>query len=74
MPVVRTCFYEVFESTPERVLLKVHNEHIRMRLGNLYEIPFNQVLYLLRESTIGFERLFNKLGGFDLTPNMISVN
>ena len=45
-----------------------------MKLEKIYEIPFNQIIYLMKESIVGFERLFSKFGGFEVTPNMISIN
>ena len=29
---------------------------------------------MLKECVVGFERLFNRFGGFDITENMIAVN
>ena len=45
-----------------------------MKLDKLYELPFNQTAYLLKEAIIGLERLFNKFGGFEVLPSMIVIN
>ena len=37
-------------------------------------MPFHQVLYLIKESLVGFERLFDRFGLFDITSKMILVN
>lgn len=34
----------------------------------------SQVLYLLKESLIGFERLYDRFGPFDVSNKMILVN
>jgi len=33
-----------------------------------------QTLYILKESIIGFERLFNRFGPFEVRENMIAIN
>jgi|LakMenEpi03Aug12_release.lakeMendotaPanAssembly.Ray.scaffolds.fasta_scaffold37369_1 hypothetical protein len=37
-------------------------------------MPTGQVLYLLKESMIGFERLYNRFGGFEILNSMIAIN
>lgn len=37
-------------------------------------MPLLQLAYVLRESMIGFERLYDRLGGFDISARMIKIN
>ena len=37
-------------------------------------MPLSQALYLIKECLIGFERLFNRFGAFDITETMIAIN
>ena len=42
-----------------------------MRLSELKELPLFKILYIIKESIIGFERLIDRMGSFDATPKMI---
>ena len=33
-----------------------------------------QALYIIKECLIGFERLFNRFGGFQIFETMVSIN
>jgi hypothetical protein len=33
-----------------------------------------QTIYMLKESYIGFERLYNRFGPFEITESMIAIN
>ena len=37
-------------------------------------MALSQAVYLIKECLIGFERLFNRFGGFDISETMISIN
>lgn len=37
-------------------------------------MSIGQCLYILKESLIGFERLFNRFGGFEIVNSMITIN
>ena len=37
-------------------------------------MPLYQNLYLLKESLIGFERLFDRFGSFDVSSKMVLIN
>jgi hypothetical protein len=43
-------------------------------LADLTTIPLFKLLYLLKESVIGFERLYNKFGPFTISNKMIALN
>jgi hypothetical protein len=37
-------------------------------------MSLGQCLYLLKEALIGFERLYNRFGGFEVFNSMIAIN
>ncbi len=37
-------------------------------------MTFHNILYLLKESLIGYERLFDRFGPFDVTSKMVLIN
>lgn len=73
-PIVRLISHSVLSSTPENVRLSVVTEEITMVLSELGELPLFKAIYLLKESLVGFERLFSKYGSFLPTPAMIGIN
>ena len=60
--------------TKGRAHLKIMTEKFPLRLNELTELPLFKLLYLLKESIIGFERLYDKFGAFPITPRMIALN
>lgn len=59
---------------PHRIELIVFNEHCPIKMNRIYEMTMAQTLYMLKEAMIGFERLFNKFGAFEVMENMIGIN
>jgi hypothetical protein len=49
-------------------------ERYPMRLGELKDLPLFKILYILKESIIGYERLFDKFGSFPITSHMIALD
>lgn len=45
-----------------------------IKIGELSDVPLFKVLYLMKESIIGLERLFYKFGPFLVTASMIALN
>jgi len=45
-----------------------------MKLSDFTGIPLFQILYLMKESLIGYERLFSLFGAFKVTKEMIFLN
>ena len=54
--------------------LKIYLEYCPIKLTHLYDLNQGQVVYFLKESMIGFERLFNKFGSFKVNSSMIYLN
>ena len=49
-------------------------EYCPVKLAHLYDVNLSQTLYLLKESMMGFERLYSRYGGFEIKNSMISIN
>lgn len=76
-PIVRTGFVSVKTSnasSPQIIQLEVLIEHCPLRLSNISRLSVGKALFLLKECTVGFERLYNRFGGFEITERMISIN
>jgi hypothetical protein len=58
----------------EDLVIQVAIENFPSSLHMLPQLQLFQLLYLLKESLIGFERLFDRFGGFDITDKMILIN
>lgn len=52
----------------------VYLERIPVRLAQINEIPFPDVLHLYHQAFRGFSKLFDKVGYFDPTEGMIGIN
>jgi hypothetical protein len=55
-------------------VIQVAIENFTASLHSLPKMPLFQVLYLLKESVIGFERLYDRFGTFDISNKMILIN
>lgn len=58
----------------KKVTAHVKMENITTTISNLTQIPLFKVIYLLKESLVGLERLVNKFGFFKVTSDMIVIN
>ena len=74
LPIVRTYYINVISDQENKMVVEVFNEHCPHRLTDFNDIPLNQTFYLLKESLYGFERLWQKFGAFDPTPQSIAIN
>jgi len=54
--------------------VRVQIEEVKCKLKEVNELPLPQFLYLLKETLIGFELLFDIFGYFKVTDDMIIVN
>ena len=54
--------------------MSLTTEKYAIKIEELNAIPLFKVLYLIKESIVGFERLFYKFGPFLVTGRMIALN
>jgi len=54
--------------------MKIRMEGFPIRSEQLKELPLFKIIYILKESIIGFERLFDKFGPFPVTSRMIAFD
>ena len=76
-PIVKTVFVTVKEndcSTTQTVEITAFNEHCPLKLTQIYDMPIGQMLYMLKETMLGFERLYNRFGSFEILNSMIAIN
>ena len=73
-PIVKVQDAKVLSETKGRSHIEVSLEEFPLRLNELTELPLFKIIYILKESIIGFERLFDKFGPFPITPRMIVLN
>jgi hypothetical protein len=52
----------------------IYLERIPVRLSQINEIPFPDVLHLYHQAFRGFAKLFDKVGYFEPTESLIGVN
>jgi hypothetical protein len=52
----------------------VEVEKFAVRLADLKDISLSKMIYLLKESIIGFERLFHSYGPFMISSKMVALN
>jgi len=55
-------------------VVQVAIESYPCNLNTLPKMPLYQNLYLLKESLIGFEMLFDRFGSFDVSNKMVLIN
>jgi len=55
-------------------VVQVAIESYPCNLNTLPKMPLYQNLYLLKESLIGFEMLFDRFGPFDVSNKMVLIN
>ena len=55
-------------------MVQVAIESYPCNLNTLPKMPLYQNLYLLKESLIGFEMLFDRFGPFDVSNKMVLIN
>ncbi|CAM6004449.1 unnamed protein product [Sphagnum balticum] len=63
-PVVKVAGWRVLGRLEDSIELDVLTESFPLRLMDLGEMPMFKMLYLLKESLIGYERLFARIGAF----------
>lgn len=73
-PIVRIYDCSFLDERKGRSHLSIKLEKFPLRLSQLTDLPLFKTLYLLKESIIGFERLFAKFGAFPVTPRMVGLN
>jgi predicted phage tail protein len=74
--VAKVLFYKALHKkrSDEKYTVQIFFENYPLSLLDLPKMPLLQLLYLLREALIGFERLFDRLGGFVASARMIKIN
>jgi hypothetical protein len=55
-------------------VLEVRFESFPLVLSDLRELPLFKILFLLKEAIIGFERLFDRFGSFQVSPRMVALS
>jgi hypothetical protein len=55
-------------------VLQVAIESYPCNLNSLPKMPLYQNLYLLKESLVGFESLYDRFGSFDVSNKMVLIN
>ena len=73
LPVIKIIGFEKVSSDQNQTTLEISLESYPLRLYNIKDLPLFKILYLMKESIIGFERLFDKVGPFVITDKMIAV-
>jgi hypothetical protein len=73
-PIVRVAAWQVRGSDGARVELEVLRESVPILMEQLADLPLFRALYLLKESLIACERLFQRFGAFRITTRMVGVN
>jgi hypothetical protein len=76
LPIVKILFYKILQRKllNECSVLQVAIEHYPCNLNSLPRMPLYQLLYLLKEALVGFERLFDRFGGFDVSNKMVLIS
>jgi hypothetical protein len=75
-PIVKILFYK---AVPRKTLnqcpvVQVAIENFTASLHSLPRMPLFQVFYLMKEALVGFERLFDRFGTFDVSGKMVLIN
>lgn len=52
----------------------VYIQHIPVRLCDFDDIPFNESLYIIKCALLGFEKLYNESGYFEVMEEHIGVD
>lgn len=52
----------------------VYIQHIPIRLSDVTDIPFDESLYILRSSLLGFEKLYNESGYFQVMEEQVCID
>jgi hypothetical protein len=73
-PVVKTSHFRVKEIIGDKTVLSVEVETFPLRLAELKDLPLFKILYLLKEAIIGFERLLDRVGPFEVTAKMVALS
>ncbi len=74
LPIVKIVSFKASLSDSQKAFLDIELESFPVRLLELKDLPLFKILYLLKESIIGFERLYSKLGAFKISPKMIVLS
>lgn len=76
LPVVKVLFYQLLPRRPaaRTLSLQLAIEHFPCSLALLPRLPLFQLLYLLKEALVGFERLYDRFGGFDISDRMVLLS
>jgi hypothetical protein len=75
-PIVKILFYKMLQKKllNECSVVQVAIENFPSNLNTLPKLHLHQILYLMKEALVGFERLFDRFGLFDITNRMILIN
>lgn len=73
LPIVKVLFYQLLPRRPPLscLWLQLALEQFPCSLCLLPRLPLFQVLYLLKEALVGFERLYDRFGCFDISDRMV---
>lgn len=52
----------------------VYIQHIPIRLSDVTDIPFDESLYILKTSLLGFEKLYNESGYFQVMEEHVGID
>jgi hypothetical protein len=76
LPLVKVLFYKILQKklVDECSVVQVAIENFTHTLYTLQRVGFYQILYLLKESLVGFSHLYDRFGPFEVSQKMVLIN